>query len=190
MPYNLCRIISKLKHWYTTKFEIIMIFTRLSLLAKCTRCFVIHARFEDLVRQIPKTKWNEIYHGVPLSNLSSSSRGDILEQWAKHMDPYSTDALPSLCHDGRKRSKRQGEYDFLSRGQIRVEVKSSSLCWNTNTLNFYIRFCNVKPSNDEVRLITYTPHGLYIHKWNGKFKSRNKRSNTKHIKDQRYRTDG
>lgn len=59
---------------------------------KILRNFVIHARVEDLVKQMPQARWNEIYDGVPLSNISGKYRGDILENWAKHIDPHASDA--------------------------------------------------------------------------------------------------
>lgn len=58
-------------------------------------------------------------------------------------------------------------YDFISDGHLRVEVKSSALQFNAKNDSFYLNLNSVKKTNDEVRLVIFTPEGLYLHRWNG-----------------------
>ena len=110
----------------------------------------------------------DIYRGIPFARMSPKRRGDILEQWARSMDTTASDALITSNFCGRRRSKCQTEYDFLSGENTRVEIKSSRLNWSLNN-HFYLKFHNIKTTNDEIRLVSYTPHGLYLHCWNGSF---------------------
>jgi hypothetical protein len=135
------------------------------------RSFVIEVQIRDLLRDIPEpTKTAQIYADVPLWDLSWKARGQVLEEWAKQQDPSASEAYDTTkCINGSFRGAARSSYDYMSDGGKRIEVKSSALLWDKSHQYWVLHFRGIKPTNDEVRLVTYLPCGLYLHKWNHAF---------------------
>jgi len=103
------------------------------------------------------------YLGVPLSTLNTKIRGDVLQQFARHVDSI---VLKETVTNAVKDGASTHEYDYL-RGSTRVEVKSGQLCWNKTSKQWFVKFRDIKPHlYDELCLVLYTPEALYIFKHN------------------------
>lgn len=103
------------------------------------------------------------YIGVPLSTINTKIRGDVLQNFARHVD---TVMLKETITNAVKDGASTHEYDYL-RGTTRVEVKSGQLCWNKASSQWFVKFRDIKPQlYDELCLVLYTPSALYIFKHN------------------------
>ncbi len=103
------------------------------------------------------------YLGVPLSTLNTKIRGDVLQNFARHVDSI---LLKETVTNAVKDGASTHEYDYL-RGTTRVEVKSGQLCWNKTSKQWFVKFRDIKPHlYDELCLVLYTPEALYIFKHN------------------------
>ena len=126
----------------------------------------------SVVKQIlsETTRTASTYLGLPLSTLNTKIRGDVLQNFARHIDGK---LLPDTITDAVKDGHSTHEYDYL-RGTVRVEVKSGQLCWNKTSLQWFVKFRDIKPElYDELCLVLYAPDGLYIFKHNSKGLTRN-----------------
>ena len=109
------------------------------------------------------TRTASTYLGVPLSTLNTKIRGDVLQNFARHVDSI---LLNETITNAVKNGASTHEYDYL-RGTTRVEVKSGQLCWNKTTCQWFVKFRDIKPElYDELCLVLYTPSALYIFKHN------------------------
>lgn len=113
----------------------------------------------------PPTTAQKAYDGLPLA--TSSNRGIILQTLAYNHDmetnPSSSfeDAANGRCIDGRT-------YDYMRDG-VRIECKSAQLAWSEHHRRWRFLFAGIKFSYeskpaafDELRIILYTPEGVYI----------------------------
>jgi hypothetical protein len=114
-----------------------------------------------------------LYRGLPLSDVGSKTRGDILERVVRRNDELTnrleifTDPDPGITVKGNRRGADKAPYDYR-RGQTRVEVKSAQLIYDTTRHAWCVRFQNVKPKeHDELRLALYAPNGVHIFVQNG-----------------------
>ena len=130
-----------------------------------------HVPREQLVDET-RTITHAAYVGVPLGDLSSKARGDVLEGVVRRVleqraGKAATDAAAGATVAGRKRGRNSAPYDFALSGR-RVEVKSAQLAWNTHKRYWEAVWQNIKPdAHDDLYLALYTPSGVYIHLHNG-----------------------
>lgn len=123
----------------------------------------------DFAHLVTTTRTHDVYKGLPLSNMTPSHRGTVLENVARECDrrfcnKNISDATETVGLTGKKRALRCEEYDF-KRGNIRVEVKSAQLTWDSAREVWGFVFLAIKvDKHDELQLVMYAPDGIYIWK--------------------------
>ena len=136
---------------------------------KLESMFVTHVPREQLDVS-RRTVTHDAYVGVPLANLSSKARGDILECVVRRVLEQraceaATDPVASSTVSGRKRGRNSAAYDFGLCGR-RIEVKSAQLNWNQR--RWITEWQHIKPDeHDDLYLALYTPSGVYIYLHDG-----------------------
>lgn len=142
------------------------------------------SEFQHLIDCAP-TVANSTYDGVPLANLSGTSRGQILANLARRLDsdlhPSARirDPIVGFCSmNKQRRGSGQAEYDWL-RDDHRIECKSAKLTWDRSQSTWRLQFSNVKFGLfDELLLVIFTPLEVYIYRHDLKFGFRRQGKNT------------
>ena len=123
-----------------------------------------------LSRENSKTRAENAYSGTALRNMSSGKRGKRLEAMGLAVDrilhPKSRFSL--VRHDAtaatRQRNAANAEADW-SRDGRRVELKSSSLVWDSAFGGWKCVFAFIKPDFfDELWLAIYSPLGVHFYR--------------------------
>lgn len=128
----------------------------------------------DYLGDVTMTKTHNAYVGVPLAELSSSARGDIMEKVAQRAMERATGQCAcaptsGTCVNGRKRGRNQERCDFVISGR-RVEVKSSQLKWDANRRSWTAHWQDIKrDAYDDLLLVLYTPFGVYMFTHDGTY---------------------
>lgn len=111
-----------------------------------------------------------VYSSTPLASLTPSARGVRIQEIVRaldsmlHLDVDIRDALGGRRTDGIIRSQHHATYDW-DRNGIRVECKSSQLCWSRLHLCWSVVFRGIKLGEfDELLLTVYSPRGLHVYK--------------------------
>ena len=121
-----------------------------------------------------RTVTEEAYEGVPLAELATATRANVLTSVVReidtslHPDARIEDAVPGTRIDDSKRGQHQAPYDWQRDG-VRVACKSAQLKWNTSNRRWMVLFANIKPSGaegefDELLLALYTPRGVHVYR--------------------------
>ena len=123
----------------------------------------------DYMDEIVTTVTHDAYHNVPLANLSSKARGDLLENVVRRVLEEMTgektfDADAGKTISGNKRARHSAPFDFYAADR-KCEVKSAQLGWNKYMNRFEAKFQHIKRNEyDDLYLALYTPSGIYIYK--------------------------
>jgi len=119
------------------------------------------------------------YQGVPLAELSASSRGRRIERIVRAVDqdlhPGAVLAAPALgtCTDGQRCTRSSAAYDWIRDGR-RIECKSGQLRWEPRSSRWRVQFHHVKLWTsgeetvsffDELLLALYTPGGIHVYRY-------------------------
>ena len=121
------------------------------------------------IKDIPTTVTYDTYQNVPLANLSSSARGDVIEIVVRRVLEEITgdktqDADVGRTITGKKRGRNQSSFDFYVNDR-RCEVKSSQLNWDKYAKRWTAQFNTIKRDKyDDLYLALYTPFGIDIYK--------------------------
>lgn len=116
---------------------------------------------------IPTSKSNIAFRGVPLSTIHQVARGNLLADWVRSFERHSADPNKTFGYTNKRRGNNSASYDYL-RGGIRVEVKTSAMRWDSYHRYWNFQFGNVIPNNfDELRLVFYTPKGIFVYLHDG-----------------------
>ena len=106
------------------------------------------------------------YAGCPLSKMTPSLRGKMLETVARRVferhrpNSITEDPIPGLRCDGIRRGMNCAEYDWLCDGR-RVQCKSAQLSWDKGDKGWRVNFHKMIPCLfDELILVLYTPFQL------------------------------
>ena len=106
------------------------------------------------------------YAGCPLSEMTPSLRGKMLETVARRVferhrpNSITEDPIPGLRCDGIRRGMNCAEYDWLCDGR-RVQCKSAQLSWDKGDKGWRVNFHRMIPCLfDELILVLYTPFQL------------------------------
>ena len=111
------------------------------------------------------------YDGIPLSTLSASKRGRVLEDVARRYEETTGPTIlpaPVRNYNGRFLSP-QRSYDWERADSTRVEAKSAKLAYLPTHQLWALRFNGVRRNAfDQCVLVCYTPLGLYFGEWDGR----------------------
>ena len=128
----------------------------------------IYADYADYADLFAKTTpAAQVYANLPLAMLNAATRGNIIEEIVRRHDeksnPNTSDAVRGTDVRGEKRGKNRTANDY-DRDGVRVEVKSSMLCWNSCNKYWGVQFEKVKrEKHDELRLAVFAPDGIHIY---------------------------
>ena len=125
------------------------------------------ARWGAFEHLLTRTRTQEVFKGLPLSDLSPSHRGTIWEnlarEWTRRSNHTVSTSIQTIGLTGKKRPARCEEYDFLRDGVTRVEVKSAQLTWDMTNCRWGFVFLAIKTEkHDETQMVMYAPTGIYI----------------------------
>ena len=121
-----------------------------------------------------RTVTEEAYEGVPLAELATVPRANVLTSVVReidtslHPDARIEDAVPGTRIDDSKRGQHQAPYDWQRDG-VRVACKSAQLTWHVSKRLWEVRFSEIKPAGaegefDELLLALYTPRGVHVYR--------------------------
>ena len=116
--------------------------------------------YADLLERTTRTA--RVYKDVPLSTLSESARGKMLEKVARRYEETATgnDTISPL--------RLEATFDWQRQDGMRVESKSAQLCFSERHQLWKFGFHRVKLACFDRSLLTfYTPRGIYMGEWDG-----------------------
>ena len=122
---------------------------------------------------VPLTKTDEVFKGVPLANFQHNTRGDVFEATVRSflsekLKQEVEDAPITLRVNGASRGKNQTSCDFVINGE-RVEVKSCMMQWESQKNLWQLEFKRVnKEEYDVLYLAWMSKKGIHIMKHDGK----------------------
>jgi len=122
--------------------------------------------YHDLFNMSTRTE--DVMESMPLSILSYTARGDILENLVRSIlrdiiGSTVSSATVTERVNGSQRGSNSTEYDFTIDGDKRVEVKSSLLSWNKTQRGFKLQFQAVKPDSFDLLFLAWcTPKGVHV----------------------------
>merc|ERR1719473_2104290 len=129
-----------------------------------------HVSWEQFheVMTIPELLTAKSFREVPLINLSIYARSNYLASWVRSFDSNTRDPILTTCYNHKKRHSYNAAYDYLYNG-VRIEVKYGQMRFNKSNKRWCFQFRHILPQNhDELRLVFYTPGGLYVYLHDGK----------------------
>lgn len=116
------------------------------------------------------SKGYRLYAGSPLSSMSSSNRGALIEKIIRDYYEEHINLTENPSKDAKYCNGKYA-YDFMDTcTRSRVEVKSSSLIWDKlrYSKRWRLIFQGVKPSMfDRLLLVGYFPNKLILWDWDG-----------------------
>ena len=114
------------------------------------------------------------YTGLPLSDVSATQRGHMLERVARRIMEEITGETAAYAPverqcNGRRRGSNSSTYDFRL-GTTRYEVKSTQLAWDCHMRRWRAQWKNIKRyAHDKLILVLYTPAGVFFIEHNDTF---------------------
>ena len=137
------------------------------VLEKMKSMFVKHILFDEI--EVTTTINHKAYQNVPLADLSTSARGDVMENLVRKVlaeitgeKTYDPDTGTTIS--GKKRGRNSAPFDFYLQTR-KIEVKSAQLGWNKDSKRYHAQFQAIKRNEyDDLYLALYTTSGIYIFK--------------------------
>ena len=111
--------------------------------------------YADLLARTTLT--SRVYEGVPLSTLSTPSRGQILEAVARRHEEIVTGICTGV---GLRRRGNMRSCDWLRYDGTRVEVKAAQFTFDVDAQGWRFQFQHVMP--ESLRSKSYAPHLLIM----------------------------